>query len=123
MVSKSLARAKKKQAFEEGRKERVLSTQRDLPKPKQQMHPKRKWRLLGLAPTPGVYEGFEERGQEMHKCSKCGNCGRVQNFCVKCKKATGNGKTTTTPVMVRPAEQTETPVSSSSKVGVVGITN
>jgi len=36
---------------------RASKPQRDVPKAKMGMKSKRKYRLLGLAPTPGVYEG------------------------------------------------------------------
>jgi len=58
--------------------------QRDVPKAKMGMKSKRKYRLLGLAPTPGVYEGFDEKGRETFDCAKCGKVCKVKDFCVAC---------------------------------------
>eukprot|EP00993_Chasmostoma_nieuportense_P007210 NODE_7965_length_399_cov_7.750000_g7799_i0.p2 GENE.NODE_7965_length_399_cov_7.750000_g7799_i0~~NODE_7965_length_399_cov_7.750000_g7799_i0.p2 ORF type:complete len:116 (+),score=43.31 NODE_7965_length_399_cov_7.750000_g7799_i0:53-349(+) len=57
---------------------------RDLPKPKSTMTMKRRYRLLGMAPTPGVYEDFENIGKEVYECETCGKEKKVKNFCVNC---------------------------------------
>ena len=57
MVSKSMKSRKKKEARGATYVPEVQKPQRDVPKAKHHMKSKRKYRLLGLAPTPGVYDG------------------------------------------------------------------
>jgi|UniRef100_A0A7S4GD57 hypothetical protein len=84
MVSKTLKTQRKKAARGKDYVPEAVKPERALPKPKKNMTQKKKWRVLGLAPTPGVYDNFEDRGKESFECEKCGKVGKVVGFCVRC---------------------------------------
>eukprot|EP01012_Entosiphon_sulcatum_P008977 TRINITY_DN1494_c0_g1_i1.p1 TRINITY_DN1494_c0_g1~~TRINITY_DN1494_c0_g1_i1.p1 ORF type:complete len:130 (-),score=20.81 TRINITY_DN1494_c0_g1_i1:26-415(-) len=60
-----------------------VSQPRALARAKHHLHSKRKYRLLGLAPTPGVYDDFDSKGREAYKCPE-GHEVKTKGFCVQC---------------------------------------
>ena len=58
MVSKTLKTQRKKAARGKDYVPEAVKPERALPKPKKNMTQKKKWRVLGLAPTPGVYDSM-----------------------------------------------------------------